>query len=113
MDVIKNNPFFFKWSLFGFLPALLIHTGLTYYFAPEQSSFVFRFWGFLFVVTVGLLLGIEIIIRKKQYILGFAFLASILIKIVLSVVFLYPLIQISKQTDSLQILHFFIPCFSF
>jgi hypothetical protein len=109
----QSNRLFFLWSaLFG-LPLVLAQVFLLSDGSNQVIHFILLSWGFLFLITVLLLGIIEILMKKRAGILGFAFLASILVKLVVSILYLYPEIQLSKETGSKLILHFFIPYFVF
>jgi len=109
----RENALFLRWTAILGSPLLLIQIWFLGGIDPMVRRFILGSWIFLLLLTILLLILIEILIHWKPHVLGFAFLATILVKLAASVVFFYPEIQTSKTMGSKTILHFFIPYFLF
>ena len=64
---------------------------------------------FNYVLTIGVFVALVVFERKKSDQLGFVFLASSVIKLILFLVFLYPDIKASVGLRSAEFASFFIP----
>jgi len=93
---------------------------LLQYFAVEQLkaeyTFYYNTWSiylFHFLVTLTIFVALGMVKKTNAVYTGYAFLASSLLKMMASVVFLIPLIKLEDISKLPDVIAFFIPYFLF
>lgn len=109
MNQLKINLYFFGFSLLLFAAHDAIIT--KWMSTPDLSVFVEKTHIFLFVITFAIVNSLLLLHKKNPVYTGFVYLGSVLIKMALSVFYLYP--HISKKPDNLKtlVVSFFIVFF--
>lgn len=99
MTLIKSNFFILGFSLLLYG----LHIGLNNYIFnfSEYNEFVKKTHLFLFIVIFAIINSLLFLHKKSPTYTGFAYLGSVLLKMALSVFFLYP--YITKKADDIKI----------
>ena len=111
-----------KTDKFYYIPAFLILLTIPLFYIQKWAidsllgsyTFFYSVWNiylFHFIVTLIILMGLFLVSKKAPNYTGFAFLGSILLKMVGAVVFLIPLIKMENVSKIPDFISFFIPYF--
>lgn len=98
---------------FFFLGVCGLHVLFSRYFTTHSYfAFIAKTYGFLFLLYLGAL-GTKAFLKKRQLKSPYLVLSTNLIKIILSVIYLLPIINTRTELTSIYIGHFFISYFIF